>query len=214
MPILNGIPISVEAGSILGGTAAAISLYLGFRKKKPTDTAHAKGTETGFAIRATIERLRMAIPEIQICSTGVISNGGHQGDVTVSKQLEILESTDFATWEAFSEPIKMEPELLNIHAGMMRSAQYGRGEYVFMPEQLKSEKIIKWYEYTGIKQSSVHLIGINESGGYSVVLYINYRQKFIPPPTASQLIDSHIYALKRLYTPIKASWWSKKNFIT
>jgi len=210
------IPISIEAGSFLGATVGALGLYFGFRKKKPTETAHAKGAERGFEIRSTIERLKLAVPEISIVSTAVVSNGGHQGDVTIPKSLEVLESTDFTTWETFNMPMKMEPALLNVHAGMMRSANSGRGEYFFIPEQLQSEKTVRWYKNCEpvIEQSSVHLIGINEREGYSVVLYINYMHKFIPSPDTAKVVDMHIAALKRLYTPIKKTWWGRKNFIT
>lgn len=202
---------SVEVGSLIAGLATAIGLFLGFRKKKPRETVHAKTAERGSEIRSTLHRLVLSIDNLKIATVAIVRNGGHIGDVTVPKTIQVLESTDFSTWETWSDPRKMEPALLNIHSIVINSAN---NFYSFKPSQLNGSDHKNWYDTHNIQESTMHLIGINERFGYSIVLFMNYHQEWIPNPTAIKSIDAHLVALKKLYRPTK-KWWNLKDaFIT
>lgn len=193
---LAAIPINIELGSILGAVVLAAGTYFGLRKKKFKETSHAIGMEKSIHVRHILNKTVLSIPGARIASIGIVRNGGRAADLTEPKTLQILESSDFSTWELFNEPFQMEPELKAIHNNMIDRS----GVYDFKASQLQAEITKQWYRDNSLTQSSAHLIGINDEEGYSVVMYVNYGHEFIPYPDANKLLLAFTRELKDTYS--------------
>ena len=198
-------------GGILAGLAALVKVLFDYFKykgmgKQPSDTAHAQSTMKSNEIFRVINRLLASVSSSKIISIAIVENGGHLGDPALPKKFTVRYSTDFNTWEMFNEPSQMEQDLLLIHERMIN---FGFCE--FKASQLKRESTKRWYEANEMTQSSAHLIGIDESKGWSYVLYINYTAEHIVSPQVHRLIELSVKDLAKLFEP--SGWLRKKNYI-
>jgi hypothetical protein len=205
--MINALPEWLKGfAALITAIGGFVAVWVGLKVRKTAKTSnHAQGAEKTSEGYEICQSLVAGIEQAKIVSIAKIINGGPSAKVDEPKYMEVLTSSDYQTWLQWKERGEMEPKLVSIHNKTIQHSTWS-----YKPNEIDNPQAHKWYEDNELKQTSHHLISVNDTEGVSYVLMINYEHEHVLTLKSTGLIRISIERLGDIFAP--KQWASKKNY--